>query len=170
VTTPYVGEIRLCGWSFAPPGWALCQGQLLQIADYDILYTLVGTTYGGDGMSTFAVPDLRSRVPAHQGGGFVIGQRGGQETVTLSAAQAPQHSHPFYCSLDPAAQRSPAGNVPAALSSGAGSAYVEGVPAAALAPGSITAAPGGSQPHDNMQPYLGLTFIISLFGIYPSQG
>jgi microcystin-dependent protein len=168
VTTPYVGEIRIGGWSFAPAGWALCQGQLMPIADYDVLFTLIGTTYGGDGMNTFALPDLRSRVPAHQGAGRAIGQPGGQEMVTVSAVQAPAHAHPFYCALDPGAQRIPAGNVPAKLSGGASSAYIEGAPAAALAPQSITPAPGSGQPHDNMQPYLGLTFIISLFGIYPS--
>ncbi len=169
MSTPYVGEIRMGGWSFAPAGWALCQGQLLSIADNDILFTLIGTTYGGDGMNTFALPDLRGRVPVHQGGGYVLGQQAGQEQVTIIGPQSPAHSHPFNASLSSGAQRSPAGNVPAALE-GAASVYVQQPPTAPMAGASIGASPGGSQPHDNMQPYLGLSFIISLYGVYPSQG
>lgn len=165
---PFVGEIRIGGWNFAPVGWELCQGQLMAIAEYDVLFALIGTTYGGDGITTFALPDLRSRVPVHQGSGVVIGQQAGQEQVALTASQLPVHSHPFTCSQNPGTQSSPAGNVPAMLPQGA-SAYIQQTPTAALTGQSIGISVGGSLPHDNMQPYLGLTFIISLYGIFPSQ-
>jgi microcystin-dependent protein len=155
------------GWNFAPAGWMLCQGQLLPISEYPALFNLIGTTYGGDGVSTFALPDLRGRVPVHQGAGFVMGQLSGEEQVTLTSGQVPAHPHQFFASANPGAQRDPTGNVPATIP--AGSAYVQNVATAALAPQSISTAPGNGLPHDNMQPYLGLTFIISLYGIYPSQ-
>jgi microcystin-dependent protein len=166
VSNPYVGEIRMFSGSFAPAGWALCDGTLLPISEYEVLFSLIGTTYGGDGQNTFAVPDLRGRLPVHQGSGFAPGQAGGTETVTLTSAQYAAHSHPFLGSTAPGAQRDPAGNVPATIT--AGSAYVQDPATAALAAASIQPAPGGGQPHDNMQPYLCLTFIISLYGIYPS--
>jgi microcystin-dependent protein len=166
VSSPYVGEIRMGGWNFAPVGWAMCNGQLLPISENPTLFQLIGTTYGGDGMNTFALPDLRGRLPVHQGSGLTIGQAGGTETVTLQATQVPAHPHPFLGSTNPGATRNPGGNVPATVV--AGSAYAQDPPTTALAANSIGST-GGSQPHDNMQPYLCVTFIISLFGVFPSQ-
>jgi microcystin-dependent protein len=153
------------GGNFAPAGWALCDGRLLPISEYETLFVLLGTTYGGDGQSTFAVPDLRGRLPVHQGGGLLLGQAGGSEKVTLTSSQRPLHSHSFLGSVNPGAQRNPTGNVPATIP--AGSAYVQGPATTALAAQSIQSDPGGGQPHDNMQPYLCVTFIISLFGVFP---
>ena len=164
---PFVGEIRMFGGSFAPQGWAFCNGQLVQISQYDALFNLIGTTYGGDGQSTFALPNLQGRVPVHQGATFVMGQAAGAETVTLTLNQMPQHSHTLQASMNPGNQTNPPGNALAAVV--AGSAYVQGIANVALASGSVSPAPGGSQPHGNLQPYLCVSFIISLFGIYPSQ-
>ncbi len=166
MSQPFVGEIRIGGWNFAPVGWALCQGQLLSIAEYDVLFALIGTTYGGDGVTTFGLPDLRGRVPAHQGGGFVIGQSGGVEQVTVSVPQLPAHSHSFTCSLSAGTVPNPTGNVPATPP--VTKPYADRAPTSPLAAQSIGMS-GNSLPHDNMQPYLGLTFIISLFGIFPTQ-
>src|SRR5215469_2822733 len=163
---PYVGEIRMFGGNFAPAGWMFCSGQLLPISEYETLFNLIGTTYGGDGQSTFAVPDLRGRLPVHMGNGFTLSQTGGAETVTLTTAQIPAHPHSFLCTTSPGGSTNPAGNVLASVP--AGSAYVQMAPAVALAPQSILNA-GGNQPHDNMQPYLCVSFIISLFGVFPSQ-
>jgi microcystin-dependent protein len=166
MSTPYVGEIRMFGGNFAPVGWAQCQGQLLPISEYEVLFQLIGTTYGGDGQSTFGLPDLRGRLPVHQGSGFVVGQAGGSETVTLTSAQLSSHTHPFLGSTNPGGQRDPVGNVAATVV--AGSAYAQDPATAALAAASIGGSPGGGQPHDNMQPYLCIMFIIALFGVYPS--
>jgi microcystin-dependent protein len=166
MTQPYVGEIRMGGWSFAPLGWAFCEGQLIPIDQNPVLFQLIGTTYGGDGQTTFAVPDLRGRLPVHIGPGYALAQAGGSETVTLIPAQTPAHSHPFRATTNPGAQRNPAGNALASVP--AGSAYVQQPATAALAAPSISPGPGGGQPHENMQPYLCITFIISLFGVFPS--
>ena len=162
---PYIGEIRLFGGNFAPAGWMLCDGQLLPIAENETLFQLIGTTYGGDGQSTFALPDLRSRVPIHFGNGFTQAQRGGVENVPLSANQLPAHAHGFLASADPASSPNPAANVLAETVST--TPYFAGPPAVALAPQSILPI-GGSQPHDNMQPFQCINYIISLFGIFPS--
>jgi len=163
---PYVGEIRLFGGNFAPAGWMFCDGQLLPISEHDTLFNLIGTTYGGDGQSTFALPDLRGRVPVHQGGGFPFAGTGGVEQVTLTQAQIPAHSHPLVASAAPGTADRGDGRV---LATPPGfDLYVEDVAGVALSPSAI-AATGGSQPHENMQPYLGLSFIMSLFGIFPSQ-
>lgn len=162
----YVGEIRLFAGNFAPAGWLLCHGQLLAISDNETLFTLIGTTYGGDGESTFALPDLRGRVPLHQGNGAVLASQGGAETVTLTVPQVPAHAHPLAASTDVATQTAPAGNVPAQPT--AADLYIADTPDAGLA-ASTVGPTGGSQPHENMQPFLGLNFIISLFGIFPSQ-
>jgi microcystin-dependent protein len=167
MSDPFVGEIRMFGGNFAPAGWALCNGQLLAISEFEVLFNLIGTTYGGDGQSTFALPDLRGRLPVHQGSGSVIGQAAGEESVILTSQQLPLHSHPFAASTNPGAQTNPVGNAPATIV--AGSAYAQAPATTALAPQSIQADPGGNQPHDNMQPYLCISFIISLFGIFPSQ-
>ena len=170
MTTPYIGEIRLGGWNFAPAGWAFCDGRLLPIAEYPALFQLIGTTYGGDGINSFGLPDLRGRVPLHRTAGFTIGQPGGEEQVTVNATQLPVHTHSFVASTNTGTAKVPTANVLAALGTGAGSAYSPTPPTTALAAPSIGQAPGGGQPHDNMQPYLAITFIIALFGLFPSQG
>lgn len=165
---PYVGEIRMFGGNFAPAGWMFCEGQLLPISENDTLFNLIGTTYGGDGQQTFALPDLRGRVPIHLGNAYTIGEMAGTETVTLTTNQIPAHTHAPQANSGNGTSTNPAGNVwaaqPALLQySGPGSANVN-LPAAAIQPA------GGSQPHDNMIPFLCVDYIISLFGIYPSQG
>ena len=162
---PYVGEIRMFGGNFAPAGWMFCDGALLAISEMETLFNLIGTTYGGDGQSTFALPDLRGRVPIHMGNGFILAETGGVETVTLNVQQIPSHSHPLLASAGPGNLSTPQNNVTAASSSV--QIYIEDSTDSnmnAAAVGNI----GGSQPHDNMQPYLCVNFIISLFGIYPS--
>jgi microcystin-dependent protein len=170
MSTPYVGEIRMFGGNFAPAGWMFCEGQLLPISENDTLFNLIGTTYGGDGEETFGLPDLRGRVPVHMGTGssgttYQIGEMAGVEEVTLTLQQIPSHTH--------AVQASPAagGPGPAGAVLGASPAidrYQEATASAALASTSVTA-DGGSQPHSNLQPYLCVNFIISLFGVFPSQ-
>jgi microcystin-dependent protein len=165
---PYVGEIRMFGGNFAPTGWEFCNGQLLAIANNETLFQLIGTTYGGDGQSTFAMPDLRGRVPVHQGAGLTLAENGGTESVTLTVNQLPVHSHPALGSVNPATSNNPQNNVPASLSAaGTQSAYGTLPPFVNLDPTSVSPV-GGSQPHDNMQPYLCISFIISKFGIFPS--
>lgn len=164
--SPYVGEIRMFAGNFAPAGWALCQGQLLAISENDVLFNLIGTTYGGDGQNTFALPDLQSRVPVHQGPGFVIGQTGGVESVTLSTQQIPSHSHVPQAFASGGNQAKPDGGVWA--SSSPATQFSSVAPSVAMANGTL-ALSGGSQPHDNMVPFLAINFIISLFGIFPSQ-
>lgn len=162
---PYVGEIRMFAGNFAPAGWMFCQGQLLPISENETLFQLIGTTYGGDGQSTFALPDLRGRIPIHQGNGFILAQTGGAEQVTLTVNQIPAHSHPLLVSGDTGDQANPGGNV---LSNSQGvTPYIADPPTTAMNAAAITAT-GGSQPHTNFQPYLCVDFIISLFGIFPS--
>lgn len=165
MSQPYVGEIRMVGFNFQVNGWQFCNGALLSIAENETLFNLIGTTYGGDGQQTFAVPDLQGRVPVHQGSGFVIGQKAGVESVTLTSNQMPIHTHPMLASTDIPAQSTPAGNVTGAA---AAKIYHNGAPSVTLNPASVTPA-GGNQPHENMQPYLCINFIISLFGVFPSQ-
>ena len=161
---PFIGELRMFAGNFAPAGWAFCDGRLLSIAEYDMLFNLIGTTYGGDGQSTYAVPDLRGRIPIHQGNGFILGETGGAEEITLTTQQIPAHSHPLIATTSVANQSSPSNNVPA--QSTAADLYIEDTATAALAPNSV-APVGGSQPHTNFQPYLCVDFIISLFGLFP---
>ena len=163
---PYVGEIRMFAGNFAPAGWMFCEGQLLPISEYETLFNLIGTTYGGDGQSTFALPDLRGRIPIHFGNGFTLAETGGVETVTLTVSQIPAHSHPMLASNDDANAVSPQNNLTAAGLNAF--TYYSSPPAQALSP-SATSSVGGSQPHNNFQPYLCVDFIISLFGIFPSQ-
>jgi len=162
---PFVGEIRMFGGNFAPAGWMFCAGQLLPISQNDVLFQLIGTTYGGDGQETFALPNLNGRAPMHQGTGkggtFIVGQNGGTESVTLTTQQMPTHSHPMLASLNNALSSTVTGNV-------VGQVYRE-VPAASPLAAQACTGTGGSQPHDNMQPYLCVSFIISLFGIFPSK-
>jgi microcystin-dependent protein len=164
MSDPYIGEIRMFGGNFAPNGWLFCQGQLLAIAEYDTLFNLIGTTYGGDGQNTFAVPDLQSRIPLHQGSGYPWAQTGGLEAVTLSTPQLPVHTHAATASNPPGTSTSPAGAV---WSGSSKPAYSTATPTAAMS-GAALAQAGGNQPHENMPPFLVINFIISCFGIYPS--
>jgi microcystin-dependent protein len=168
MSQPYVGEIRMFAGNFAPVGWMFCEGQLLSIAENDVLFNLIGTTYGGDGQSTFALPDLRGRLPIHQGASFTIGQNGGAEQVTLMVNQIPAHTHPFLASGNQASSTSPANQVPAITQASTITPYGTDAPQVQLSPSSVGST-GGSQPHDNFQPYLCVDFIISLFGVFPSQ-
>lgn len=163
---PYVGEIRMFAGNFAPAGWQFCDGSLLPISEQETLFNLIGTTYGGDGQSTFAVPDLRGRLPIHQGNGFSLAETGGAEEITLTVNQIPSHNHAFLASANIATQPSPSGNLLA--QSTLAQMYIQDTADQALSPNSIGPA-GGSQPHTNFQPYLCVSFIISLFGIFPSQ-
>ena len=168
MSDPYVGEIRMFGGNFAPNGWLLCQGQLVPISDYDTLFNLIGTTYGGDGENTFALPNLASRIPVHMGnapfGTYVLGQAGGAEDVTLLTQQLPVHTHSALASSTSGSQPGPANGYWANWGS---PQYSTSAPNTQLNPQALAPA-GGSQPHDNMSPYLAINFIISMFGIYPS--
>lgn len=171
MSQPYVGEIIMFGGNFAPQGWAFCNGQLLSIADNDVLFALIGTTYGGDGQNTFGVPDLRGRVPVHQGTGpglstKVIGEKSGTETVTITTQQMPAHNHIAVCSTNDGSTTNPAGNVWAAQP-----ALLQYAPAAGANTNLNVAAisnAGGNQPHDNQIPYTVVNYVISLFGVFPS--
>jgi microcystin-dependent protein len=173
MSSPYVGEIRMFAGSFAPQGWMTCDGQLLPISEYDTLFNLIGTTYGGDGQSTFALPNLAARAPLHMGTGstgttYTIGESDGTSSVTLTTNQIPSHNHPLNATSSGQQQAPSSSTMPADASPA--NAHVYGPFGAAptqLAAATIGNA-GGSQPHDNMQPYLAITFIISLFGIFPS--
>jgi microcystin-dependent protein len=162
---PYVGEIRMFAGNFAPAGWMFCEGQLLSISENETLFQLIGTTYGGDGESTFALPDLRGRLPLHQGNGFVLAETGGVEEVTLTAQQIPVHTHPLLANTTAGTANNPTNRVLAA--SPTLDMYREATPTVAMAAKAVGPA-GGSQPHTNFQPYLCVDFIISLFGIFPS--
>jgi microcystin-dependent protein len=172
MSTPYVGEIRMFGGNFAPAGWAFCDGSLLAISENDTLFTLIGTTYGGDGQQTFGLPDLRGRLPIHMGTGAglssrVIGQNGGTESVTLTVNQLPGHAHAFLGSANSASALSPAGAVAASPTNI--DLYRPGsTPDQVMASNAIGPV-GGSQPHDNLQPFLCISFIISLYGVFPTQ-
>jgi microcystin-dependent protein len=173
MSDPYIGEIRMFAGNYAPQGWALCNGTLQSISENEALFALIGTTYGGDGQSTFALPDMRGRLPLHQGTGpgltaRVMGQAFGSEMVTLAATQMPSHTHTLVASSADATASVPTGAIPAGqpndtmyLSSP--TASPSSMSASALQPD------GGSQPHDNTMPFLCVNFIISLFGIFPQQ-
>lgn len=163
---PYVGEIRMFAGNFAPAGWMFCEGQLLPISENETLFQLIGTTYGGDGESTFALPDLRGRVPMHQGNGFILAETGGAEEITLTVAQIPAHSHWLHAS--PGLANSPAPQARVLARSGSVDLFVSPGGATANCNAAALGGTGGSQPHTNMQPYLCVDFIISLFGIFPS--
>jgi microcystin-dependent protein len=160
---PFLSEIRIMSFNFPPKGWALCNGQLLPINQNQALFSLLGTTYGGDGRVNFALPDLRARVPMHMGSGHTLGERAGENAHTVSSAEFPGHNHTVHASNNNA-DAGPTGNFPAAAN-----ALYAGAPANTnLAPTTITNT-GGSQPHENRQPFLALTFAIALQGIFPSQ-
>nr|WP_295932431.1 tail fiber protein [uncultured Dyadobacter sp.] len=167
---PYVGEVRMFAGSFAPAGWAFCSGQTLPISENEVLFQLIGTTYGGDGEETFNLPDLQGRLPLHMGTGrsgttYQIGERAGTESETLTTQQIPAHTHGFRATADLANSTSPNNTV-----IGVSSATSAFIADSASEPMKSALSPaGGSQPHENMQPYLCISFIISLYGIFPSQ-
>src|SRR5205823_8617023 len=163
---PYVGEIRMFGGNFAPAGWMFCKGQLLPISENETLFNLIGTTYGGDGQSTFALPDLRGRIPLHFGNGFTLAETGGAEEITLTVSQIPTHTHPLLGTSVIANDLNPGNNILGQTSTF--DAYQSNGANVAMAAQNVTST-GGSQPHNNFEPYLCLNFIISLFGIFPSQ-
>lgn len=162
---PFIGEIRMFAGNFAPRGWALCDGQLLAISQNDALFSLLGTTYGGDGRSTFGLPDMRGRLPIHADGGHRLGQRAGSEQVNLTANQLPAHSHSLSASSNAAASSTPAENVTAASSSN----NLYGAENPVSMDAAMLSNSGGGQAHDNVMPFLCLNFIIALFGIFPSR-
>ena len=174
MSQPFVGEIRMFGGNFAPAGWMFCSGQLLSISENETLFQLIGTTYGGDGQSTFGLPDLQGRVPLHTGQGpglqnYQMAETGGVETVTLTANQLPGHSHAVQTAAT-GQTASPAGAILAdatSVQAGGRTYNAAVVPLAPMHAGSVGGA-GGSQPHDNLQPTVAISFIISLFGIFPS--
>ena len=173
MSDPYVGEIRPFAGTYAPVGWLLCDGSTLSIAQFEVLFNLIGTTYGGDGQTNFRLPDLRGRAVVHQGQGpglssYTIGQQVGQETVTLTVAQLPAHGHGFAGSTAAATTATPGtGVVPGAVATG--TAIYDGTGAAAALAGSAVSSAGGSQPHGNRQPFVAVTYIIAFEGVYPSQ-
>ena len=165
MSTPFMAEIKIISWNYAPKGWAFCNGQFLPINQNQALFSLLGTTYGGNGQTTFALPDFRSRVPIHQGSGFKEGQAGGQEFHTVTMSEMPQHIH--FLQAQPAASNSP-DPTNSFLSDVSLKAYGALNAATTLVPTSVSNI-GGSQPHENRQPFLVLNFIIALQGIFPSQ-
>jgi microcystin-dependent protein len=166
MSSPFIGEIRMFGGNFAPVGWAFCNGALIPISENDALFNLIGTTYGGDGQETFALPNLQSRIPVHVGPGFALGQSGGTESVTLTVSQIPAHSHVPQCFAAGGNQNKPDAGVWA--SSSPATYYASAAPSVTMDPAAIGSS-GGSQPHDNMVPFLVINFILSLFGVFPSQ-
>jgi len=169
---PYVGEIRMFAGNFAPNGWMFCEGQPLPISENDVLFQLIGTTYGGDGQETFNLPNLASRVPIHMGTGpdgttYQIGEMAGTEQETLTVQQIPNHTHPLTASTADGTTPNSQGNVLAQTPAGI-FPYFEDTPTTSMNAQAITPA-GGSQPHENTQPFLCINFIISLFGRFPSQ-
>ena len=167
MSNPFIGEIRMFGGNFAPAGWAFCSGQLMPISQNDALFQLIGTTYGGDGQETFGIPDFQGRIPIHQGPSFAIGQKSGTESVTVTTNQLPSHTH-VALAQTAAGSQGPANGVWAATASA--QIYATAAPTAgANFNAQAIGISGGSQPHDNMMPFLVVSFIISLFGIFPSQ-
>jgi microcystin-dependent protein len=170
MSEPFVGEIRMFAGNFAPRGWAFCDGQLLAVSQNDALFSLFGTTYGGDGRTTFGLPDMRGRVPIHAGAGpgltnRRLGAKGGSEKVTLTVNQMPSHTHQLKASTQTADDAAPGGKVTAQSDT---RLYINDTPVVAMNGASITNV-GGSGSHDNMIPFLCIHFIVALFGVYPSR-
>jgi microcystin-dependent protein len=166
MSNPYVGECRSVGFSFAPVGWNFCDGSTQPISNFDALFTLIGTTYGGNGQTTFNLPDLRGRVPVHQGGGYVVGALSGVETVTLNSTQIPIHTHPNLGSSAPGRVNTVAGNL---MASNSTPCYTNDSEVDTGMNAAMIGFAGSSQPHDNMQPFQAINWIISLYGVFPTQ-
>lgn len=164
---PYLGEIKMFGGGFAPRGWNLCDGSLLEISPYQALYSLIGNAYGGDGISHFALPDLRGRAPVHQGT-LQLGDLGGEESVTVTEPEYGAHSHAFNATRTLADKTTPGQNVPA--QSGTVALYVEDTPTVEMDPASIKPVTGAAQPHNNMHPFLAMSYIIATEGVMPQRG
>jgi len=165
MSSPYLAEIRMVSFNFPPKGWAFCNGQLLPINQNQALFAILGTTYGGNGVTTFALPNLQGRVPIHSGSGFVLGQQGGEETHTLNISEIPAHNHTPVGVSTGATATSLSNNV---WANSPQNPYVSGSPSATLNPASVVMA-GSSQPHENRPPYLVINYVIALQGIFPSQ-
>ena len=165
MTTPYLGEIKMISWNFAPSGWAFCDGQLMSISQNQALFSLLGTNFGGNGVSSFALPDLRGRTPFYVGNGLVLGQAGGEAAHTLTVNEIPGHAHVLSASSNGADAGNPVGNF---LASSGNLNFARSGPNTALDPSSIAGA-GAGQPHDNLSPYLVLNFVIALQGTFPTQ-
>ncbi|MGE6228491.1 phage tail protein [Paenibacillus chitinolyticus] len=161
----YLGEIRMFGGNYPPQGWALCNGQLLNISENEALFVLLGTTYGGDGRTTFGLPDLQGRIPVHPNQSYIRGSKSGTETVTLTQSQLPQHTHTLFATSNPGTANSPANNTWASATT---EIYASSGTTTPMNPQTITPV-GGNQPHDNMMPSSVITFIISLYGVFPPQ-
>ena len=171
MSEPFLAEIKIISWNFPPKGWALCNGQQLPINQNQALFSLLGTTYGGNGQTTFALPDFRGRAPIHVGAGFIQGQAGGQEFHTVTTSEMPAHSHFLQASTQQANQATlvtPPGNTPNILAAVTGAQYANAASLTTLTPDTISNV-GGSQPHENRMPFLVLNFIIALQGIFPSR-
>jgi microcystin-dependent protein len=171
MSQPFVGQVIAVGFNFAPLGWALCQGQLLPISENETLFTLIGTTFGGDGQTTFGLPDLRGRAALGMGQGlssYVLGQPGGGESVTLTGAQIGSHTHGLSAAAA-ATTATPSSSVVLGTPAAATPIYATGGAGATLTAGAVSVAPGGGQPHENRQPSQTVNYIISLFGVFPSQ-
>lgn len=165
MSEPFLAEIRIVGFNFAPRGWAFCDGQILPINQNQSLYSLLGTTYGGDGRTSFALPDLRGRTPFHVGTGFTLGSRSGEETHALTTAETPAHTHTLAVSNLPANTGDPSG---AAFAAADGETAYASIGSGQMA-GSAVASVGGGQAHENMQPYIAVNFAIALRGLFPSR-
>lgn len=166
MSEPFLGEVKIVSWNFAPRGWAFCNGQLMPIAQNQALFSILGTTYGGDGRTTFSLPNLQGRIPMHVGNGLLLGQLGGEENHTLGITEIPAHSHPAVCNSGAGTQTSPSGNLWAQDNNGNApysSAGGSGMSVRAISP------MGGFESHNNLAPFLTLTFIIALQGIFPSR-
>jgi microcystin-dependent protein len=164
MSQPFIGEIRMVGFNFAPAEWALCNGQLVAISENATLFDLIGTTYGGDGQTTFALPNLQGRIPVHMGSDFLIGQLGGTEEVTLNVGQIPAHAHVLNAQNKAGHNEGLSGNL-----WGESSLEQYSLPPATSTMGGLIKHAGGDQPHDNMGTFLVVNYVISLFGIFPSQ-
>ncbi len=165
---PYIGEVRMFAGNFAPTGWMFCNGQVVPISENDALFNLIGTTYGGDGVTVFALPDLRGRIPIHFGDSFILAETGGAEEVALTEQHIPSHSHPLRGTNRTATRENPGGNFHAQFPQANVFPYTAEAPNVNMA-ASVIAPVGGSQPHANFQPYLCVSFIISMFGIFPPR-
>ena len=165
MSTPFLGEIKIISWNFAPQGWAFCNGQLLPINQNQALFSILGTTYGGNGQTTFALPNLQGRMPFHTGNGYTLGETGGEMAHTLTQQELPTHNHIVNASTAPGILISPSNNTWGVTTQ---NPYSSGSPDSSMTPATISNV-GGSQAHNNMQPFLVLNFIIALQGIFPSR-